>query len=131
MDEKSANEINEIFNLNEFHKSTSDELKSIKNRVRNLIGNSNWAEEGRYKETILKNVIRRFLPAKYIIGSGFIVKSFNGKLECSTQNDILIFDSSYPILLSEGDFYIVTPNSVRAVIEVKTNIQNQNLSDVN
>ena len=27
-DEKSANEINEIFNLNEFHKSTSDELKS-------------------------------------------------------------------------------------------------------
>ena len=41
-------------------------LNLIKNRVRNLIGNSNWAEEGRYKETILKNVIRRFLPAKYI-----------------------------------------------------------------
>ena len=30
-----------------FHKSTTKELKVIKNRVRNLIGSSNWGDEGR------------------------------------------------------------------------------------
>lgn len=119
--------MDKIFNLKSFHVSTTNELKSVENRVRNLIGRSNWGEEGRYKEAILRNVIKRFLPPKYTVGTGFIVKSINGKMECSTQIDILIFDSNFPILFSEGDFYIVTPNSVKAVIEVKTNLRIQSI----
>lgn len=120
--------LNKLFNLKEFHKSTTDELDIIKDRVRNLIGHSNWAEEGRYKESILRNVIKRFIPKSLIIGTGFIVKSSNKEYECSKQIDIIIFDSSHPILFNEGDFYIVTPNSVKAIIEVKTNIENQDLT---
>ena len=48
-----------LFNMELFHKSTTKELKVIKNRVRNFIGNRNWGEEGRYKEAILRNVIKR------------------------------------------------------------------------
>jgi len=123
-------EENNLFNLRAFHESTTKELDVIKNRVRNLIGDNNWNEEGRYKEAILKNVIKRFLPKKYLVGTGFIVKGDWEKYKCSNQVDILIFDSSYPILFSEGDFYIVTPNSVKAVIEVKSNIENQDLSKI-
>ncbi|KKM02784.1 hypothetical protein LCGC14_1780970 [marine sediment metagenome] len=126
-----------LFNMKLFHKSTTDELKVIKNRVRNLIGNRNWGEEGRYKEAILRSVIKRFLPQNFIIGTGFIIKRRENDneinrydIDSSRQIDILIFDATRPILFSEGDFYIVTPNSVRAIIEVKTNIENQNLTEI-
>ena len=126
-----------LFNMKLFHKSTTDELKVIKNRVRNLIGNRNWGEEGRYKEAILRSVIKRFLPQNFKIGTGFIIKRRENDneinrydIDSSRQIDILIFDATRPILFSEGDFYIVTPNSVRAIIEVKTNIENQNLTEI-
>ena len=124
-----------LFNTELFHKSTTKELKVIKDRVRNLIGNKNWGKEGEYKEAILKNIIKKFLPQNFRIGPGFIIKpndnsSIRSDIECSTQVDIIIFDASYPVLFSEGDFYIVTPNCVRAVIEVKTNIENQNLTKI-
>ncbi len=119
-----------LFNIKTFHESTTEELNVIKDRVRNLIGDSNWAEEGRYKESILRNVIKRFLPRNLIVGTGFIVKIVNQNYQCSKQIDILIFDSSYPILFSEGDFYIVTKKSVKAVIEVKSNIQNQDIPQI-
>lgn len=119
-----------IFNLEEFHKSITGELVSARDRVRNLIGNKNWGEEGRYKEAILRNLIKRFISQRYIVGTGFIVKNVNGKIRCTTQIDILIFDSNYPILFSEGDFYIVTPNSVKAVIEVKTRLRSGDLTEV-
>lgn len=114
-----------IFNLKKFHKSTTEELQSVENRVRNLIGDKHWGEDGRYKEDVLRNMIKKFLPSKYTVGTGFIVSSYNDQIDCSTQIDILIFDSDYPVLFSEGDFYIVTPNSVKAVIEVKTDVSHQ------
>ena len=126
-----------LFNMKLFHKSTTEELRVIKNRVRNLIGNRNWGEEGRYKEAILRNVIKRFLPQNFKIGTGFIIKRRENDneinrydIDSSRQIDILIFDATRPILFSEGDFYIVTPNSVRAIIEVKANIENQNLTEI-
>lgn len=57
-----------LLNMKLFHKSTTEELRVIKNRVRNLIGDRNWGEEGRYKEAILRNVIKRFLPQNFKIG---------------------------------------------------------------
>jgi hypothetical protein len=42
----------------------------------------------------------------------------------------MIYDDSSPILFKEGDFIILTPDSVRAIIEVKANLENQNVVDV-
>lgn len=58
--------------LIDYHKTTTKELLTITNKVRNLI--SHWGEDGRYKEAILKNIIRRFLPEKYSIATGFVIK---------------------------------------------------------
>ncbi|OQX51685.1 MAG: hypothetical protein B5M53_10660, partial [Candidatus Cloacimonas sp. 4484_209] len=78
----------------EFQKSITKELDIIKNRVRNLIGNTHWEEEGRYKEAILRNVIKRLLPSNLSIGTGFVIKKNNGNTQISNQIDIIIYDNT-------------------------------------
>ncbi len=116
--------------LIEYHKTTTKELLALTNKVRNLI--SHWGEDGRYKEAVLKNIIKRFLPEIYTIGTGFVIKQTDnrGQHLTSRQIDLLIYDDASPILFKEGDFVIMTPDSVRAIIEIKANIQNQGLTDI-
>src|ERR1017187_1645571 len=97
-----------------YHKSINAELEAIKDRVRTLV--RHWPADGHFKEAILRSVLRRHLPENLFIGTGFIVAHD----VCSTQIDILITDRSHPRLFSEGDTIIVTPDAVRAVIEVTT-----------
>lgn len=117
-----------------FQESITRELEIVKDRVRNLIGGRNWAEEGRYKEAVLRNVIKRFLPSNLSIGTGFIVKrdenSTRNQILVSKQIDIIVYDNRKPILFSEGDFIITTNDNVKAIIEVKTKIENSNLRDI-
>ncbi|MCK4308317.1 hypothetical protein KAW50_08840 [candidate division WOR-3 bacterium] len=121
-------------NPKEFQKSITRELDTIKNRVRNLIGDAHWGEEGRYKEAILRNSIKRFLPSNLSIGTGFVVSGYNRRnveeIKVSNQIDIIVFDNTCPVLFCEGDFVITTRRNVRAIIEVKTRIRNADLSDI-
>lgn len=110
-----------------FQKSITKELDVIKNRVRDLIGNAHWGEDGRFKEAVLKNIIKKFLPKNLSIGTGFISNN-NGNI--SKQLDIIIYDNTYPLLFSEGDFIITTIHNVKAVIEVKSNITHTTLENV-
>ncbi|MFD1445784.1 DUF6602 domain-containing protein [Oceanobacillus profundus] len=116
--------------IEEFQKTLSRELITIKDRVRNLIGDAHWGEEGRYKESILKNVISRFLPKDLSLGTGFIITKERERLKRSRQIDIIIYDSTYPLLFNEGDFIITTPENVRALIEVKTSIASVDIKDI-
>ena len=102
-----------------FHKSVSAELYSVKDRIRNLV--SHWPTDGEAKEVALRSVLRRHLPENVIVGRGFIVTP----TESSTQIDVLIIDASKPTLFKDGDLLIVTPDAVRGVIEVKTEIRTQ------
>lgn len=115
-------------NIRRFQESITNELEVTKNRVRDLIGNANWGEEGRYKEAILRKVISQFLPSNLKIGTGFIVSNndhFNGQNGLiSTQIDIIIYEDKSPVIFREGDFVILTEKSVRAVVEVKAKISN-------
>ena len=116
-------------NPSEFQESITKELDIIKNRVRNLIGSAHWGEEGRYKEEILKNILKRFLPNNLSVGTGFIVhgnNSENSGSTISTQLDIIIYDNNTPNLFSEGDFIITTEENVKGIIEVKTRVVNAN-----
>ena len=51
------------------------------------------------------------------VGKGFVV----GKDKVSTQQDILFYDTSKPVLYQEGDLLILTPEAALGAIEVKTN----------
>lgn len=122
----------------DFQRSITRELTETKNRVRNLIADANWGEEGRYKEAILKKIIKRFLPSNISIGTGFILKArgdlfghipwrdYKREIEISRQIDIILYDNTCPTLFSEGDFIITTAPNVKGIIEVKTDIHKLN-----
>lgn len=114
-----------MINPLEFQESINKELQVVKNRVRKLIGDANWGEDGGYKEAVLKNIIKKYLPKNLSIASGFIIKKENNnsqEFKVSKQIDILIYDNSFPVIFSEGDFAIVIEDSVRGIIEVKSKI---------
>ena len=114
----------EKMSTQDYQKSISTELKSIQNRVRDLIGNANWGDEGRYKEAALRFVIRRMLPLNISIGTGFIITPE----QVSSQIDIILWDNSFPIAFKDGDFVIVPPICVRGIIEVKTRLSSGNIA---
>lgn len=114
----------------EFQKSVTKELDTIKNRVRNLIGDQHWGEEGRYKEAILRNVVKRFLPNNLSIGTGFVIKKDNNEPQISKQIDIVIYDNTIPVLFSEGDFVVTTYRNVKGIVEVKTRIRINELEEI-
>jgi hypothetical protein len=116
-------------NLNEYHKSINEEFKVLQNRVRNLI--KHWPEDGRYKEIVLQNILKRFLPKNIDVLTGFCIRAIErGRSEQSKQIDIILYDSSYPVLFREGNFAIVPPEGIVGIIEVKSNINNQNFDEI-
>jgi len=100
----------------EYQKSIALEFNANKNRIRHLIGSAHWGEEGRHKEVILMNFLKRFLPNNVAVGTGFIKEGDS----ISTQIDIIIYNPSVPLYFKENDFIIVQPGSVLGVIEVKS-----------
>lgn len=107
-----------------FQKSITQELEIVKNRVRDLIGSANWAEEGRYKESILIKAINSQLPQHISTGTGFIIKKDENsdRIVVSKQHDIIIYDNRIPLIMKYGDFIVTTPSNVMGVIEVKSNL---------
>lgn len=120
------------FNPEAFQKSINEELKLVKDRVKNLIDidTNHHGEDGSYREAILRNVIKRFLPNNISIGTGFVVTKKGSNFKRTTQIDIILYDNTYPLLFKEGDFIITTPKNVKAIIEVKTTIKNTDLINI-
>ena len=118
--------------MDELYESIAKEMHAKRNRVRNIIGNSHWGEEGKYKEIILKKIIQRYLPQDLSIGTGFIATKTNESIDATSQIDLILYKNSYPPLFREEDFVILHPEPVCAIIEVKTNISNskRNLEEI-
>ena len=105
-------------NYLEYQKSISKELLSIKDRLRNFIDNHHWPEDGRYKEIILTDILRKHLPKSVSVGTGFVM----GEQGLSTQVDIIIYRNDFPVMFRQSDFVIVVPEAVLGIIEVKSRI---------
>lgn len=109
------------------------------NRLAQIIGRNHELSVGNYKESILRNCIRQFIPKRYSVGTGFIAFTRESKvssvlrqrddyvdllnrkeLYVSKQLDIIVFDDyNFAPILQDAEFVVVRPESVRAVIEVK------------
>jgi hypothetical protein len=96
-----------------------NELESLKDRVRHYIDDAHWLSDGEWKESVIRTILRRHLPSSVGVGRGFAI-NVN---EPSTQIDVLLYDRSKPVLFQDGDFVIVTTDSVRGAIEVKTKLR--------
>jgi hypothetical protein len=110
-----------------YHASITDELHVLKDRVRNLVrywkedannSRSHWLTDGEWKESVLRTMLRRHIPTEVFIGRGFILfQEFS-----STQIDIVILKPSKPTVFKDGELVVVTPDVPRALIEVKTRL---------
>lgn len=104
--------------LVQYFSSLSREVDSLKNRVRNLKTDPNWLTDGEWKESVIRQVLRRNLPGTIEVSRGFVVT----KSRASSQLDIVIRDASKPVLFRDGDLAFVTPDAVLGIIEVKPSV---------
>lgn len=102
------------------------EVNSLKSRVRQLMTNPHWLTDGEWKESVVRQILRRQLPTTALVSRGFIV-SGGGE---STQIDVLIHDAAKPSLFKDGDLVFVTPDAVLGIIEVKSRIRAADSSDI-
>ncbi len=102
----------------EYHKSIATELRTTKDRIRNLIGDRHWLTDGEHKEAVLRKVLRCHIAETLHVGTGFVC----GSASTSHQIDILISSRDKPILFGDGELRLVTPDMVMGIIEVKTDI---------
>jgi len=107
--------------IENYFKSLTKELTSLKDRVRHYIEGAHWLSDGEWKESVIRSILRRHLPDNIGVGRGFIVNATHS----STQIDVLLYDKTKPVLFQDGDFIIITRDAVRGAIEVKTKIRQQ------
>ncbi|MFY2764876.1 DUF6602 domain-containing protein [Arenimonas sp. MALMAid1274] len=92
----------------------AEELTALSDRIGLAIGHTGTV--GTYREQLLQSLLRRNLPERYHVATGFI----HG---CPRQIDILIYDRvDYAPTFREADLVVVPREAVRAVIEVKTSL---------
>jgi len=101
-----------------YFRSLSSELNALKDRVRHVIDKAHWPTDGEWKESVLRTVLRRHLPASVQVGRGFVV----GADDSTSQIDVLLYDSAKPVLFRDGDLVLLTSDAVKGIVEVKSNI---------
>lgn len=107
-----------------------------------IIQGAHYPSLGTYKERILAETIRNYLPRSLEVGTGFVLfpheedaphEYFDplnqSAFTISKQCDILVYDADvYPPVFRDKDFVVLRPEAVKAVIEVKGSL---NISEVN
>src|SRR5258708_39817937 len=103
--------------------SLAAELNAHSSRVRQLIGDAHWGHDGRHKEILLGDMIRRHSPSPVVVSSGFVVSPNNAEVRSSEQ-DILVIDTSTEApLFHQADIVIVFPHTVIAPISRKSTLK--------
>jgi hypothetical protein len=98
--------------------SWSQELLSATDRIHFFIGERHQPTKGGYREALLRRLLRRVLPDRFRVSTGFI---YRWNEPPSRQLDVVIWDAqNHSALLEEGEFAILTAESVAAVVEVKS-----------
>ncbi|QVM94143.1 hypothetical protein JYG36_13505 [Pseudomonas sp. SORT22] len=106
----------------EIYKARISELRSMFLATGSILHNG---EKGSLRESFLINLISKFLPEVFGIGSGLVVDAFGGQ---SVQADIIIYDKrSMPPILEAAGRGIYPVDSVLRVIEVKSNVRKESL----
>ncbi|PEQ76579.1 DUF6602 domain-containing protein [Bacillus cereus] len=85
-------------------------------------------EKGKEAEEILKNFLKKYLPKKFEVTTGFV----HTDMGISNQSDIILYDASnYAPLYSGYANKIIHMNSLRAVIECTMRVNKKKIEEDN
>lgn len=115
-----------LMDVAKYFESLSLELTGLKNRVRNFIQDTHWPTDGEWKESVLRDVLRRHLPDNVKVGRGFVLNTMAN----SMQIDVLLYDASKPILFRDADLVFITDDAVMGIIEVKSKLYKRSFKNV-
>ncbi|MBW1658636.1 DUF6602 domain-containing protein [Flavobacterium plurextorum] len=111
----------ELENKKRYLSSISSEIRSQSERINYII--SHGQTVGNYREQLFISVLRKYVPKKFHVATGFIEGS-------NKQIDIIIYDQhNYIPVFREDDLVVVKKESVAAVIEVKTTLTSATIAD--
>ena len=103
----------------EYFESFANEITSKFRRLQSIVGHPTTS--GDYHEEILRTVLRNFLSKRFSVKKGFI---YSGSDKISKQIDLMVIDENSPAayIFQEGDFAVVIPQAVVAIMEIKTTL---------
>lgn len=133
-------------NLTVFGAMVGEQFTSRVNLLAQIIRDAHEYSLGRYKEKLLAKLIAESLPARYSVGTGFVLfpkeRSFSGSPppgfdnlnrsdhEVSRQCDIIVYDNErYPVIFRDDDFVVVLPEATKAIVEVKGTLNSTEIED--
>ncbi|MGO7401994.1 hypothetical protein ELI49_30950 (plasmid) [Rhizobium ruizarguesonis] len=97
-----------------FAASFAHELTTQAERIAGLV--SHRLTVGTYREELLRELLQRHIPQRFRAATGFI-------LGIEQQLDIIIYDAiDHAPIFQTGNLVVVPPESVRAIIEVKSSL---------
>lgn len=103
-------------------------FRAQRDRVHDLLGGRHSYSSGAFREGLLKGFLSSVLPKAVSVDSGFIY-GFD-QVSNSRQMDVIVWDSArHSPVFRGGDFVIVSPESVIAVLSVKTTLDRNTLRD--
>lgn len=123
-----------------------DGFASKINLLAQLLRDAHHPSLGLYRERLLLQSIRDFIPQRFDVGTGFVIfpkeRQFSSEPPeaydvlnasdhvVSRQCDLIVYDhGEYPLVFRDGDFVVVRPEAVRAVIEVKGSVGMDDVDD--
>lgn len=82
---------------------------------------------GTGRERALADLLREVLPRRLEVLSGVVARTDGGApAKSARQVDLLIVDThDFPVLARSGDLAVVLPDSVRAMVEIKTRVSGE------
>lgn len=83
-------------------------------------------EFGMYRERILSELLKPFLPLNLAIGTGFVISSQD---KISTQCDLIVYDKEHTPIIENGEQRFFPIECVVAVIEVKSKLSREDLKE--
>jgi hypothetical protein len=135
---------NNLVSPTDFYSADAEALRIRYKQIEHLIGLSHHsASEGTYCEALLREFLRRTLPHRVSVDTGFIRRISDADWSqnnppplpadapiATPQLDIIIHDThDYAPLFRSEDFVVVLPEAVRGVIEVKKQLDWNGLKD--
>ncbi len=105
----------------QYYRGIAQKLRSEVDLVNSLFKHQGLKGEG--NETVLRELLKRFIPRRYGVGTGVVIDRDGGQ---SHQCDVVIYDTFlYPSLFALTSIQLFPVEVVYGVIEVKTTLDSQ------